>query len=375
MGRFRKNDIIALLDEHPTHNLGESTSQDLTLGQVIDSEVLARLKDLRLGYGSSQGAPELRARIAANLGVSADQVIVTVGGSSALFATTFVLCRPGDAVVVTSPNFPPTVEAIRAIGAEIRSVRLEFERGYRFEADAFARALTPDTKLVSITTPQNPSGVALTPGECESVLALMEKVCPGAYLVVDETYREAVYGEAEPPASLAGLSERLITVASISKCHGAPGLRIGWLTCRDPAVAEQLVLAKLNTVISCSVIDEFLALEVLRRADEVLGERRRLLGTAIADVARWVERESELIEWVRPDGGALCCVRLRPDRFNEAGVEAFYRELGNHSVLVANGSWFGEDARIFRVGFGYPPPDGLAAALDAVSRALHAARG
>ncbi len=375
MGRFRKSEIIALLDEHPTHNLGESTSQDLSLGQVIDGDVLERLKGLRLGYGSSRGEPELRARIAGNLGVSPDDVIVTVGGSSALFATTFVLCRPGDEVVVSSPNFPPTIEIIRAVGADIRPVRLEFDAGYRVAAGAFAAALSPNTKLVSFATPQNPSGVAFSREECEAVLALMGEVCPGAYLVVDETYRESVYGEADAPRSLAGLSPRLITVASMSKCHGAPGLRIGWLTCQAPELAEQLVLAKLNTVISCSVVDECLALEVLRRADEVLNERRRLLGEAIAKVERWVERESDLIEWVRPDGGALCCARLRPGPFDAAGVEAFYGELGRQSALVANGSWFGEEARIFRVGFGYPPPERLENALDAVSRALHAARG
>ena len=375
MGRFRKSEIIALLDEHPEHNLGESTSQDLMLGQIFDGDVLERLKKLTLGYGPSQGEPDLRAQIAANLGVAPDDVIVTVGGSSALFATTFVLCKPGDEVVVTSPNFPPTTEAIRALGANIRPVRLEFDAGYRAAAGAFAQALTANTKLVSMTTPQNPSGVAFAREECEALLALMGEVCPDAYLVVDETYRESVYGDGDVPPSLAGLSPRLITIASMSKCHGAPGLRIGWLSCQDPALAEQLVLAKLNTVISCSRVDEFLALEVLRRADDILGERRRVLGEAIVKVERWVESESDLVEWVRPDGGALCCVRLRPGPFDEAGVEAFFHALGQESVLVAKGSWFGEVGRVFRLGFGYPPPEKLDGALGAVSRALHSARG
>jgi aspartate/methionine/tyrosine aminotransferase len=375
MGRFRKNEIIALLDQRPEHNLGESTSQDLALGEIIDGDVLERLKSLRLGYGSSQGEPELRAHIAANLGVSPDEVIVTVGGSSALFATTFVLCKPGDEAVVTSPNFPPTIEVIRAVGAELRPVRLEFDNGYRVAREAFAEALSADTKLVSFATPQNPSGVAFSRQDCEAVLALMGEICPDAYLVIDETYRESVYGEAEVPPSLANLSPRVITIASMSKCHGAPGLRIGWMSCREPALAEQLVLAKLNTVITCSVVDECLALEVLRRADTVLGERRHLLGEAIVKVEHWVERHSHLIEWVRPDGGALCCVRLRPERFDAAGVETFHRELGRNSVLVAQGSWFGEEARIFRLGFGYPPPGKLQGALDAVGRALDAASG
>ena len=372
MDRFSKNDIIALLDEHPKHNLGESTSRDLVLGELLDREIIEGLGRVRLGYGTSQGRLDLREEIAGLLGVTPECVLVTVGGASALFLTTFVLCEPGDEIVVTTPNFPPTIDVMRAVGASIRRVRLGFGRDYRLRAEDFGKAISPRTKLVSFATPQNPSGVAMPEGECRAVLELMSETCPGAYLLVDESYREAVYGDDAAPPSAANLSPQVITIASLSKCHGAPGLRIGWLTCHDPALLEQLVLAKMNTVISCSVVDEFLALQVLRQRDQLFRARRRGLELAIDKVAKWVDAERALIDWVRPDGGALCCVRLRPEVFKDSNVMRFYKELRLREALVAHGSWFGDEERVFRLGFGFLPPGELDDALGTVSEALRA---
>lgn len=265
MAKFPQSDIVALLDQDPTFNLGESTSKDLVLGEIMDAGVIKRLSQLGLGYGSSLGDQALRDEIATSLGVSADQVLVTVGGASALFMISFVLCDAGDQIVVAAPNFPPTLDVMAAVGARLVPLRLDFDSGYRFSIDDLRAALTPATRLVSVATPHNPSGRIFSIADCEAALACMAEICPDAYLVVDESYRETVYGDVAPPPSAAPLSPKVITSASVSKCHGAPGLRIGWLSCLDEALFEQLALAKLNTVLSCSVVDELLALEVLRR--------------------------------------------------------------------------------------------------------------
>ncbi len=370
MGRFQKNDIIDLLDQHPTYNMGESTSQDLILGEILDAGVLEKLAATRLSYGSSQGDADLRREIAINLGVSPEKVVVTVGGGSALFAITFVLCGAGDEIVVATPCFPPTMGVMQAIGASIKPVRLTFDGGYRMPLDDLKNALSPRTKLVSFTTPHNPSGVVVPPGDCAAILQAMDDVCPDAYLLVDESYREAVYGDQPIPPSMADLSPRVMTNASISKCHGAPGLRIGWLSCHDPDMIEQLILAKLNTVISCSVVDELLALEVLRRKDVLFRERREGLALALDKVAAWIDQEAAFVEWVRPEGGAMCSIRLRADVFADDVVDRFFAKLKAHDTMVAQGRWFDDADRIFRLGFGYLPVAVLDDALGAVSAAL-----
>jgi hypothetical protein len=129
----------------------------------------------------------------------------------------------------------------------------------------------------------------------------------------------------------------------------------------------------MNTVISGSVLDEALATALLRHREPVLAPRRRLLAEGLAALADWCDAERERIEWIRPDGGALCCLRLRADRFDDAAVSRFWDLLPRHELQLASGAWFGESERVFRLGFGYLPPDRLAPALSALSTVLDAA--
>lgn len=375
MPTFPPNDILSLLDSSLPHNLAESTSADLGLGELLDDRVIARLGQIALGYGTSRGAGELRALVAESTGVTPDDVLVTQGAASALFLAMFTLCSPGDEIAMAMPQFPPSADMITAVQATARPFRQRFDEGYRIDLDAFRAALSPATRLAVVATPHNPSGVVAAPATLARMAEILAQVSPAAYLLVDETYREAAYGDGAAPRSAATLGPRVLTVSSISKALGAPGLRIGWITCPDRALMELLVRAKMNVFISCSVVDEALAAEVLRRKHELLGTRRRLLGAALGKVAAWAEVNRALIEWVRPEGGALCCIRLRAEVFDPARVAAFGRALPAHDVMLGHGAWFYEEERVFRLGFGYLPLERLDAALAALTRALQAAAG
>jgi DNA-binding transcriptional MocR family regulator len=163
----------------------------------------------------------------------------------------------------------------------------------------------------------------------------------------------------------------VVTTSSLSKCHGTPGLRLGWAIAQDPAIREQLVLGKFNTVVSAPAIEELLALRVLRLRDRILTKRRALLAAALERTQQFIANNAELIEWVRPNAGALCCIRLRRERFDDAAVERFYATLPALGVRVAKGTWFGEEARVFRLGFAYLDLPELDAAYDVLAGALH----
>jgi aspartate/methionine/tyrosine aminotransferase len=195
----------------------------------------------------------------------------------------------------------------------------------------------------------------------------MTERAPEALLFVDETYREAVYGDNEPPPSAAGLDRRVVTGGSVSKAHGAPGLRVGWLTVPDVDLRQRLMMAKMNVTISGSPLDETLAAALLRNREAFLAPRRRTLARALGDLRRWLSVEQERLEWVEPDGGALCCVRLRKNAFDDAALSRFWAGLAREDLQLASGDWFGETSRVFRLGFGYLPPDRLMAALGAMS--------
>lgn len=373
MATFPKSDIISLTGETVRYDLAESVGPDIRLGDLLAAAGDADLGDLMLGYRTADGDARLRKIIAAQHGVTADDVVITVGGMQALFLIAFILCDPGDAAVTTSPLFPLARNVLNAVRADVKTLRLSFEHGYRLNSADLTRQLSARTKLVSLASPQNPSGVAVPAESVREVIALMAETCPDAYLLLDETYRDAVYGDDAVAPSCVTLSPRVISCASLSKCHGAPGLRLGWAITRDPALREQLVRGKFNTAIANSAIDEALALKVFEQRDRIIGERRRHLADGLARTADWVRENDGFVDWVRPDAGALCCVRLKPSVFDDAAVDRFYATLAGEGVRVGNGAWFGDEARVFRLGFGLLTMSELDAALGRLSTAVRAA--
>jgi aspartate/methionine/tyrosine aminotransferase len=368
MERFTPNPLISLVGDKARLELAESYGRSLQLSQLL--RTAADAEHLELDYASVAGDPRVRSAIAQRSGVEPDDVVLTIGAAHALFLTAFVSCREGDEAIVTAPYFPPARAGLEAVGARVSPLRLSFDEGYRVDLRAFRSLLSERTRLVSLTSPHNPSGTVVPFDTLEQMYRSIEETCPNAYFVVDEIYRESTYGDQPVAHSAIDLGSRVVTLASLSKSYGAPGLRIGWAITRDPWMREQLTLAKFNTAVSCGVLDEALAIEVFRNAGEFLRGWRRLLGSRVERLAAWVRANDRVVEWVRPDAGAICCVRLRPDAIDDGTVPRFYDELLRAGARVANGSWFGDEARVFRLGFGMIADEDFDAGLDAIARAI-----
>jgi aspartate/methionine/tyrosine aminotransferase len=167
------------------------------------------------------------------------------------------------------------------------------------------------------------------------------------------------------------LGDHVISVASLSKAYGLPGLRLGWLVTCDPALAERFLAAKEQIVIAGPVLDEEIAWLVYSR-------RRDLLPGILADVAArsatlktWMARQPAL-EWVEPEGGVVAFPRIRLSAALD--VERFYTVLNStYATWVGPGHWFEQDPRCMRIGFGWPTPAELAEGLGNIELALEAA--
>jgi aspartate/methionine/tyrosine aminotransferase len=357
--------MASLVDVPVRYDLAESTSPALTVGDLLDP---AELAGVRLGYGTTRGGEELRQLIATEAGVEADQVLLTVGGIAGLFLLAQATCGPGDRVVIATPCFPPSLAVPGRTGAQVHAVPMSFDDGYRLPVDRLVEALSPAVRLVSLASPQNPSGVRLRDDELRAVLDAVADRAPAAVVLVDEIYREATYGDEPARPSTASMSPRIVTCSSLSKAHGAPGLRLGWLTSTDTDLYERLRELKFLSSVACSTVDELLACRVLRARRPVLDARAQLLGTALRELEAWVADQP--LELVRPAAGALCCLRLPVDRFDDGDVTAFYERLTARDARVAPGSWFAEQDRVFRLGFGHLPPEDFTEALSRLSDAL-----
>jgi aspartate/methionine/tyrosine aminotransferase len=368
--RFRRMPIEAESPEEIGYerircNLAESSVSDLPLGE-LGSEGLDKLL---LAYGDHRGHRGLRELVAADgPGTRPDDVLITPGASAALFLIASALLQPGDEVIVARPNYATNVEAPRALGAAVRYLELRYEDGWQVDPGRLAGLVTARTRLVSLTSPHNPTGTCLDEATLREVIRICER--HGARLLFDETYREMAYAPPLPVA--ASLSERAISVASLSKTYGLPGLRIGWLVTRDRALAEMLLAAKELLLITGSIVDEELAFRALSRRASWLPHIRARIAAAFATTRSWLQAQ-EVFEWVEPAGGVVAFPRLREPAAYD--VARFYAVLnGELGTLVGPGHWFEQPDHAFRLGYGWPAPPELAAGLANLSRAASAAR-
>jgi aspartate/methionine/tyrosine aminotransferase len=342
------------------YNLSESSVADNRL-----SDLGLTVPDLTLLYTEHRGPEGLRAAIASEgEGLAPADVLVTNGAAGALFIISTSLLSAQDHLLVVRPNYATNLETPRAIGCEISFHDLRFEEGFRIDFDRLAAAITPRTKIVSVTCPHNPTGVAYSEAELRRLVELTRS--KGCRLLVDETYRDLAYDGAPPLA--AAMGDHVISVSSLSKAYGVPGIRIGWLITRDPALQEVFLAAKEQISICGSVLDEWVA-------EQVMANRRAILAPTMAEMRRrlalvddWMAGEP-LLEWVKPTGGVVCFPRMTAEP--PGGTAGFYsRLLEAHGTYVGPGHWFEMPDTCFRLGYGWPTAGELEGGLAAISKAL-----
>jgi len=342
------------------NNLSESSITDQSL-----SSLGLKIPDLTLLYNEHRGSPALRALIVeGSPKLSADDVLVTAGAAGALFIIATSLLSAEDHLVVVRPNYATNLETPRAIGCAITFVDLDFDQGFKVDFAALEAAITPKTRIVSVTCPHNPTGVVFSEAELKRLVELAKK--HGCYLVVDETYRDLSLGAMLPLG--ASLGSHVISVSSLSKAYGVPGIRLGWLITRDPALQELFLAAKEQISICGSVIHEWIAEQILANREAILTPTLDEMRRRLALVSDWIAGE-ELLEWVPPSGGVVCFPRMRVEP--PGGVDAFYRRLlEQHGTYLGPGHWFEMPDTYFRLGYGWPTYQELEAGLHGVSKAL-----
>jgi aspartate/methionine/tyrosine aminotransferase len=349
--------------EHIDCNLSESSFTDKRM-----SELGISLDDLLLFYGDHLGKPALRELIVAEFHGKAEDVLVTPGAAPALFITATSLLNKNDHIVVAKSNYATNIETPRAIGARVSFLPMRFENGYALDLEELDTLITENTKLVSLTYPHNPTGVMIDESTLKKIIGIVER--KNTRLLLDETYREMSFVPKLPVA--AGLSERVISVGSMSKSFGMPGIRIGWLICQDKQLMETFLAAKEQIFITNSVVDEEIAYRYLLNKERLFASVRETIGKNFAILKNFMQYQN-LLEWVEPKGGCVCFPRIKKDISMD--TNRFYDVLLNkYSTYVGPGHWFEEDTRHMRIGYSWDKTEKLQKGLLNVLKAIEESR-
>jgi aspartate/methionine/tyrosine aminotransferase len=353
------------------YQAGSSDPETLSIAELLslaDAELVARWEQLRLGYRTAAGDPELRAAIAALYpGRGPEDVLVAVGAAEALLLTFAASLAPGDRAVALTPAYQSLHEVPRAMGATLDLVAVEEHGdGWRFPFERLMDALRPGVRLLALNVPHNPTGVAASGAQLSEIVARCDQL--GIRVVGDEVYRGLEWSQATPP-SVTELSDRAVAIGVTSKVYGLAGLRIGWLVTADRALRSHAMAIKDYTTLCAAGPSEVLATIALR-AEGVLRQRtRRLCAANQARLAAFVAAHPDLFAWERPAASTVSVARIAGPLLARHGgdperVLAHWRDRAG--VVVAPGPAFGCAPDRFRLGFGRAD---LPEALEALAAA------
>ena len=341
------------------YNLTESSVRDaLFPADAID------INDLLLSYGDHKGKPQLRQLIADETkSISSDNVLITPSAATALFIISTTLLDSKSHLIVVRPNYATNIETPKAIGCEISYVDLRFEDQFQINWDKLESLIQPNTKLISVTHPHNPTGTCLSTEDFSRLTQIANN--NKAYVLVDETYRELNRANIIPYG--ADLSSKIISVASMSKGFGLPGIRIGWLLTQDKILFEKFFAAKEQIIICNSIIDEEVGYYFYKNKKEYLNKISLTANENFNILKKWMGSQINL-EWVEPRGGVVCFPRIK-EKLN-IDYKTFYHDLNSLGTFVGPGHWFEMPANYMRLGFGYPLKDELAEGLENITKAI-----
>jgi aspartate/methionine/tyrosine aminotransferase len=337
------------------YHLTASDAQSISLRELlayaspVDRE---RFQELHLGYTQTFGAPTLRAAIAATYdSLEADHIVCFAGAEEAIYIAMQVLLSPDDHCIVITPNYQ-AAETLPLSICSVSGAPLDEENGWALDVDRIKAALRPNTKLISINFPNNPTGAIAS----HAAYAALVELCRsrGIWLFNDEVYRLIERAPELRLPQAADTYERGISLNVMSKSYGLPGLRIGWLAAHDRDFLLQCERYKHFLSICNSGPSEVLAEIALAAREPILARNRGIVRQNVALLGEFFARFPELFDWREPDGSCVSFVRYR----GTDGVETFTRRLVEESgVLLLPASVYRSDlgpvpADRFRIGFG-----------------------
>ena len=338
-------------------DIAESGIFPMSARELLDLEpaeererTLERLLEIRLGYSEAPGTHELRSLIAATYrDTGPDEILVTTGAIEANFLLFNVLLGPADHVVAVYPAYQQLYSVPRAIGCDVSLWKLRMEGGFRYDVDDLERLVTPRTKLIVLNTPHNPTGAMLSEEDLRRIDRLASSV--GARVLSDEAYRWLEIPGGEPLAPpMRNLHGAGISVGTLSKPFGLPGLRIGWIA--GPADLVARCWATRDYVsLSPGKLNDALAVLALRHRERISERTQEIVRTNLAAADRWFAENSEVVSWTPPRGGLLALMRYALDI---PSLELANRLAEKYGVMLAPGSAFGVEHHL-RIGIGQLP--------------------
>jgi capreomycidine synthase len=346
-------------------DIGSSGVEDYSLADLrallgISHE---ELDAIVLRDSTSFGGDDVRAAIADRWGTGdPSRVMVTHGASEAIYLVLSTLLDSGDEIVALDPVYHSLTSVARTLGCEVRRWPLNASDGYVPDLGLLRALISDRTKAIVVNFPHNPTGATLTAEQRDELVGIAAD--RGVPLVWDQAFRELTHGS-EPLRDPVHDYQGAISIGTLSKGYGLPGLRLGWCLA-DPGLLGRTLDLRDRMTLHLSPLVEFLACRVARDADRLLAGRLSQARHNLGILRQWARDHHDVVDLIDPAGGACAFPRLRG---HDDTTELCRRLAQEHRVLLVPGACFGDPQRV-RLGFG-GPTGSFERGLDCLDKVLH----
>ena len=346
---FRIEEYMAKYEFAARYLLSSSDAQSVTIADLLAFEPGAHDAFLKhwCGYTESPGAPWLREALAPIYSsIASDQLIVVSAAEEAIFLFYHALLTPQDHAIVETPCYESALTIPKSTGASVSEWHRKPENGWAHDLSALETLIRPNTCALYINTPHNPTGLNMPPKTFRGVLDLAAK--HSIYVFSDEVYRELEHDPATRLPAACDLYDRAVSLGSVSKTYGLPGLRLAWLASHDKNMLEKIISLKHYTTICASAPSEFLTALAFRHRQKLIDRNLQIVRHNLPLLTAFFARHSDLFDWTPPNASTIGFARFKPQQDVLAFCENTVRDAG---VLLLPGTVYDEPRHI-RFGFG-----------------------
>lgn len=332
------------------YNIAETCVDSVSLDELFEltgedkESFLKNLCATRLTYGAILGSDELRQGICQLYRtLTPTEVVPTHGAAGANHHVFCSLISAGDRVVSIMPTYQQLYSIPESIGADVAIMHLKQENHYLPDLDELRRLVTPNTKMICINNPNNPTGALMSKELLERIVEIAHGV--GAYVLCDEVYRNLTQEDGYFE-SMADLYEKGISVSSMSKVFSLAGIRMGWIATHDKEALRAFCSHRDYNLISCGMVDDAIASLALKHYDKLLQRNRAIVRENLAILDAWMQEHPHFF-YTKPQAGTTALVYYDFDIPSYDFCTRLYHETGS---FVTPGDCF-EQPHSMRIGY------------------------
>jgi aspartate/methionine/tyrosine aminotransferase len=346
---FRIEEYMGRYEFSAQYLLSSSDAESVAIAELLALEPGAHDAFLkhRCGYTESPGAPWLREALAPiYTTIRPDDLIVVSAAEEAIFLFYHALLTPDDHAIVETPCYESALTLPKSTGAAVSEWKRKSENNWAHDLAALESLIRPNTRALYINTPHNPTGLLMRPEIFRKVLELAAG--HNIYVFSDEVYRELEHHPAGRLPAACDLYNHAISLGSVSKTYGLPGLRLAWLASHDAPFLQKVISLKHYTTICASAPSEFLTALAFRHRQKFIDRNLEIVRHNLPLLSAFFSRRSDLFDWTPPDAATIGFARFKPQQNVLQFCENLVREAG---VLLLPGTVYDEPRHI-RFGFG-----------------------